>query len=83
MTKGIAVLGIDLEKNSYSVVESDGSGSIVRENIIKSASSLAQCVMAKEACCGVHRVFDIGLAVRCSVSQVCPSSIRSRAPDDE
>jgi hypothetical protein len=38
MTKEIAVLGIDLEKNSYSVGESDRSGAVVRENMIKSAS---------------------------------------------
>ena len=47
----ITVLGIDLGKNSCSVVGLDGSGAVVlrrrlhRENVIKFASDLAPCLM--------------------------------------
>src|ERR1700716_207980 len=58
----ITVLGIDLGKNSCSVVGLDGSGAVVlrrrlhRENAIKLASDLAPCLMAMEACCGAHHL---------------------------
>jgi transposase len=58
----IAVLGIDLGKNSCSVAGLDVTGRIVlrrrmnRENVIKLASGLPACVMAMEACCGAHHL---------------------------
>lgn len=58
----IAVLGIDLGKNSCSVVGLDGRGQVVlrrrmrREGVIKLGSTLPPCVMAMEACCGAHHV---------------------------
>jgi transposase len=58
----IAVLGIDLGKNSCSVVGLDRTGKVVlrrrlhRESVIKLASGLAPCVMALEACCGAHHL---------------------------
>src|SRR4051812_33917786 len=54
----IAVLGIDLGKNSCSVVGLDGSGRVVlrrrmhRDAVVKLASGLPACIMAMEACCG-------------------------------
>src|SRR5918998_740685 len=42
----IAVLGIDLGKNSCSVVGLDASG----------PAGLPRCVMAMEACCGAHHL---------------------------
>lgn len=56
----IAVLGIDLGKNSCSVVGLDGTGQIVmrrrmqRDSVIKLAAGMAPCVVAMEACCGAH-----------------------------
>jgi len=58
----IAVLGIDLGKNSCSVAGLDATGRIVlrrrmnREGVIKLASRLPGCVMAMEACCGAHHL---------------------------
>ena len=63
----IAVLGIDLGKNSCSVVGLDGTGQIVmrrrmqRESVLEFAASLAPCVAAVEACCGAHH---LGRALR-------------------
>ncbi|WFS25199.1 IS110 family transposase [Rhizobium rhododendri] len=58
----IAVLGIDLGKNSCSVVGLDERGQVVlrrrlrREGVIKLGSTLPTCIMAMEACCGAHHV---------------------------
>ena len=61
MTKmPIAVLGIDLGKNSCSVVGLDATGRVVlrrrmrRESIVAFAAKLPDCVVAMEACCGAH-----------------------------
>ena len=62
MTMPIAVLGIDLGKNSCSVVGLDGTGRVVlkrrlhRDGVTKLAASLPACVMAMEACCGAHHL---------------------------
>jgi hypothetical protein len=64
----IAVLGIDLGKNSCSVVGLDGSGKVIlrrrmqRKTIVGLASKLSPCIIAMEACCGAHhlgRVFRL------------------------
>lgn len=58
----VSVLGIDLGKNSCSVVGLDGTGRVVvrrrmrRETVIAFAGSLAPCVVAMEACCGAHHM---------------------------
>jgi hypothetical protein len=58
----ITVLGIDLGKNSCSVVGLDGSGAVVlrrrlhRENVIKLASDLAPLRNGDGACCGAHHL---------------------------
>jgi len=58
----IAVLGIDLGKNSCSVVGLDATGRIVlrrrmsRDGVIKLALRMPACVMAMEACCGAHHL---------------------------
>src|SRR5215831_3437228 len=58
----IAVLGIDLGKNSCSIVGLDEGGAVImrrrmqRESVIKFASRLASCVVAMEACCGAHHL---------------------------
>src|SRR3712207_5691335 len=58
----IAVLGIDLGKNSCSVVGLDATGHVVlkrrlrRDGMVKLAAGLPACVMAMEACCGAHHL---------------------------
>ena len=61
MTKTtIAVLGIDLGKNSCSLAGMDATGAVVmrrrttREAIVTFATTLPACVIAMEACCGTH-----------------------------
>ena len=59
MTKTpIAVLGIDLGKNSCSLAGMDAAGAVVmrkrmtRDAIVTFATTLPACVIAMEACCG-------------------------------
>lgn len=58
----IAVLGIDLGKNSCSLVGLDGSGKVVvrrrmrRETAIAFSAKLPTCIVAMEACCGAHHI---------------------------
>src|SRR3982750_281775 len=58
----IAVLGIDLGKNSCSVAGRDGTGRVVlrrrltRESVVRLAGTLPACVVAMEACCGAHHL---------------------------
>jgi len=58
----ISVLGIDLGKNSCSVVGLDAIGKVVvrrrmrRETVIAYAGTLPPCVVAMEACCGAHHM---------------------------
>src|SRR5438874_3650445 len=58
----IHVLGIDLGKNSCSVVGLDPTGCVVlrrrtrRESIVGLAAKLPGCVVAMEACCGAHHL---------------------------
>jgi hypothetical protein len=54
----IAVLGLDLGKNSCSVVGLDRTGKVVlrwrmqRKTIVVLAAKLPPCIVAMEACCG-------------------------------
>ena len=56
----IAVVGIDLGKNSCSIVGLDDGGAVVlrrrmrRAGVIKLAAKLKSCVVAMEACCGAR-----------------------------
>ena len=58
----VSVLGIDLGKNSCSVVGLDTTGKVVvrrrmrRETVITYAAALPACVVAMEACCGAHHM---------------------------
>jgi len=58
----IAILGIDLGKNSCSLVGLDGLGKIVKRrrmrpaSIVGFAKSLPPCIIAMEACCGAHHL---------------------------
>ena len=56
----IVILGVDLGKNSCSVVGVDAAGAVVvrrsmrRQTLIDYVSQLPACVVAMEACCGAH-----------------------------
>lgn len=75
----IAVLGIDLGKNSCSVAGLDASGRVVlrrrlhRDSVMKLASRLPACVMAMEACCGAHHLGRL--------LQACGHVIRLMSPE--
>jgi len=58
----ISVIGIDLGKNSCSVVALDQSGAVVKrrrmrpQSIVAFTKALPSCVVAMEACCGAHHL---------------------------
>lgn len=78
----IAVLGIDLGKNSCSVVGLDGSGKVIlrrrmqRKTIIVLASKLSPCVVAMEACCGAHHLGRILSAQGHTLRLMSPEYVR-------
>jgi len=88
----IAVLGIDLGKNSCSVVGLDAGGRVVlrrrlqREGVIKLAEGLPSCVMAMEACCGAHhlgrRLRDQGHQVRLMSPEYVRPYVKAQKNDD-
>jgi transposase len=88
----IAVIGVDLGKNSCSVAGIDDSGSIVlrrrmrREGVIKLAGNLPRCVVAMEACCGAHhlgRVLQgLGHEVRLMSPEYVQPYVKAQKNDD-
>src|ERR1700751_1819126 len=78
----IAVLGIDLGKNSCSIVGFDGGGAVVlrrrmhREGVIKLAGKLRACVVAMEACCGAHHLGRVLRAQGHEVRLMSPEYVR-------
>ena len=78
----IAVLGIDLGKNSCSLVGLDGAGQIVvrrrmqRESVTKFVSGLAPCVVAMEACCGAHHLGRLLSGIGHQVRLMSPEYVR-------
>jgi transposase len=88
----IAVLGIDLGKNSCSVVGLDASGRVVlrrrqhRDGVVKLAAGLPSCVMAMEACCGAHhlgrRLRDQGHEVRLMSPEYVRPYVKAQKNDD-
>lgn len=92
MGKTVAVLGIDLGKNSCSLVGLDASGQVVvrrrasREGAVKLAVSLAPCVIAMEACCGAHHLGrmlrDLGHEVRLMSPEYVRPYVKAQKNDD-
>jgi len=78
----IAVLGIDLGKNTCSIVGLDGSGRVVlrrrmqRKTILSFAAKLSPCVIAMEACCGAHHLGRILAAQGHTVRLMSPEYVR-------
>ncbi|NPD69646.1 IS110 family transposase (plasmid) [Lichenicola cladoniae] len=88
----IAVLGIDLGKNSCSVVGLDTTGRVVlkrrlhRDGVLKLAASMPSCVMAMEACCGAHHLGrilrDQGHEVRLMSPEYVRPYVKAQKNDD-
>jgi transposase len=88
----IAVLGIDLGKNSCSVVGLDAAGRVVlrrrmhRDSVIKLAAGLPSCIMAMEACCGAHHLGrllqDQGHQVRLMSPEYVRPYVKAQKNDD-
>jgi len=88
----IAVLGIDLGKNSCSVVGLDTTGRVVlkrrlhRDGVLKLAANMPSCVMAMEACCGAHHLGrilrDHGHEVRLMSPEYVRPYVKAQKNDD-
>ena len=82
----IAVLGIDLGKNSCSVVGLDGTGAVVKrrrmrpESIAAFTEKLPACVVAMEACCGAHHLGRVMASQGHQVRLMSPSLATSATP---
>jgi transposase len=78
----IAVLGIDLGKNSCSLAGLDERGAAIkrrrmrRESIAKFTASLTPCVVAMEACCGAHHIGRLLEAQGHTVRLMSPEYVR-------
>src|SRR5918911_183296 len=88
----IAVLGIDLGKNSCSVVGLDASGRVVlrrrmhRDGVVKLAAGLPGCVVAMEACRGAHHLGrtlrDQGHQIRLMSPEYVRPYVKAQKNDD-
>ena len=78
----IMILGIDLGKNSCSVVGLDTNGLVVmrrrlrREGVLALAAKLAPCTVAMEACCGAHHMGRTLAALGHKVRLMSPEYVR-------
>ena len=78
----IAVLGIDLGKNSCSLVGLDRSGAVVKrrrmrpESIPGFTKSMPSCIIAMEACCGAHHLGRLLTAQGHTVRLMSPEYVR-------
>jgi transposase len=82
MRKEIAVLGIDLGKNSCSLAGLDARGAVVKrrrmrpENVAMFTAGLPACVIAMEACCGAHHLARLLTAQGHEVRLMSPEYVR-------
>ena len=80
--KDVRMLGVDLGKNSCSVVGMDTAGRVVlrrrmrRESIVALAAKLPGCVVAMEACCGAHHLARLLVAQGNEVRLMSPEYVR-------
>ena len=78
----IVTLGIDLGKNSCSVVGLDTNGSAIvrrrmrRDGVVAFAAKLAPCTIAMEACCGAHHMGRTLAALGHDVRLMSPEYVR-------
>jgi transposase len=78
----VHILGIDLGKNSCSVVGLDTTGRVVtrrrmrRESVVALAAKLPGCIVAMEACCGAHHLGRLLAAQGHEVRLMSPEYVR-------
>src|SRR6201996_6684554 len=78
----IAVIGIDLGKNSCSVVALDQTGAVVKrrrmrpESVVAFTKDLPPCIVAMEACCGAHHLGRLLKAQGHTVRLMSPEYVR-------
>ena len=78
----ISILGIDIGKNSCSVVGVDDRGAVVihrtmrRQTLIEFTERLPICIIAMEACCGAHHLGRLFTARGHEVRLMSPESVR-------
>src|SRR6201994_774559 len=78
----IAVLGIDLGKNSCSVVGLDSTGAVIKrrrmrpESIAAFTEKLPACIVAMEACCGAHHLGRLLAVQGHTVRLISPEYVR-------
>lgn len=78
----IAILGVDLGKNSCSIVGLNNEGAVVlrrrmrREGVINLAAKLKPCVVGMEACCGAHHLGRVLRAQGHEVRLMSPEYVR-------
>jgi transposase len=78
----VHILGIDLGKNSCSVVGLDATGRVVtrrrmgRESVVAFAAKLQGCIIAMEACCGAHHLGRLLAAQGHEVRLMSPEYVR-------
>src|SRR5829696_1327720 len=90
--KDVRILGVDLGKNSCSIVGLDGAGRVLlrrrtrREGVIALAAKLPGCVVAMEACCGAHHLgrllVEQGLEVRLMSPEYVRPYVKAQKNDD-
>jgi transposase len=88
----VTILGIDLGKNSCSMVGLSAEGRVVlrrrmrRDGVVKLVSGLPACIVAMEACCGAHhlgRAFrDMGHQVRLMSPEYVRPYVKAQKNDD-
>lgn len=78
----IMILGVDLGKNSCSVVGVDATGGVVvrrsmrRQTLIDYVAKLPTCVIAMEACCGAHHLGRLFAADGHEIRLMSPEYVR-------
>lgn len=88
----IAILGIDLGKNSCSIVGLDANGAVIvrrrmrRDEVIAFAAKLKPCTMAMEACCGAHHMgrslAELGHDIRLMSPEYVRPYVKAQKNDD-
>jgi transposase len=82
MVVKVAVLAIDLGKNSCSLVGLDAAGAVVTrrrmrpQNIAVFTSTLPACIIAMEACCGAHHLGRLLASQGHTVRLMSPEYVR-------
>ncbi|TCQ04283.1 glutathionyl-hydroquinone reductase [Rhizobium sp. PP-F2F-G36] len=78
----ISILGVDIGKNSFSVVGVDGQGAVIlrrtmrRQTLIDFVEKLPRCVIAMEARCGAHHLGRLFAAAGHEVRLMSPEYVR-------